>query len=139
MSKYYAIIATVLLKNQGIIGGKVEQNTFQRRRYPRVNVTLPVEYRHEKKMKRVLAKTVGEGGLMLSLSERIPVETKLNLNLFLPNMSPSSSVLYNLKAKGKIVWNQEEKGAYYSGISFIDITEDDRDMLRSFINKYKEI
>ncbi|MBI5181583.1 MAG: PilZ domain-containing protein [Nitrospirae bacterium] len=117
----------------------MEQNTFQRRRYPRVNVTLPVEYRYEKKTKRVLAKTIGEGGLMLSLSENIPVESKLNLNLFLPNMSPSSSVLYNLKAKAKIVWNQEEEGEHHLGVSFIDITEGDRDILRAFISKYKEI
>ncbi|MBI5043614.1 MAG: PilZ domain-containing protein [Nitrospirae bacterium] len=114
-------------------------DTFQRRRYPRVNVSLPVEYKSDGKTKRVLAKTVGEGGLMLNLNENLPIETRLNLNLFLPNMSPSSSVLYSLKAKGKIVWVQEEKDEIYCGISFIEIAQNDIEVLSAFINKYREI
>ncbi len=114
-------------------------DTFQRRRYPRVTVSLPVEYKSEGKTKRVLAKTVGEGGMMLNLNESLPLETKLNLNLFLPNMSPSSSILYNLKAKGKIVWIQDEKGEIHCGISFVEIADSDRNVLSAFISKYREI
>lgn len=114
-------------------------DTFQRRRYPRVNITLPVEYKSEGKTKRVLAKTVGEGGLMLSLAEHLPLEARLNLNLFLPNMSESSTALYNLKAKGKVVWTQDEREEFYCGISFIEIAENDRGILSAFISKYREI
>lgn len=117
----------------------MEMDSFQRRRYPRVNVTLPVEFKSDGRIKRVIAKTVGEGGLMLNLNETIPVETKLNLNLFLPNMSPSSTVLYNLKAKGRVVWVQEGKDEIHCGVSFLEIAEIDKEVLSSFISKYREI
>jgi hypothetical protein len=54
-------------------------------------------------------------------------------------MSQSSTALYNLKAKGKVVWTQDEREEFYCGISFIEIADNDRGILSAFISKYREI
>jgi c-di-GMP-binding flagellar brake protein YcgR len=122
--------------------GKEERETkphlgmvnFERRRHPRVVVDLPVEYwkiNHYKSCPS-RARNVGEGGLLLHLSEHLEMGQNLRLNLFI-DVGPD---LNSIDAVVQVVWkdiHQGEDGEVRTGVKFVDISPEDMDKLKHFL------
>ena len=107
---------------------------FERRKYPRFNVDLPVEYgRTELSIRNNRAFNVSEGGLLLYLPEPVEVGELLALKLFLP----SDSKLQTTEILVQVVWVdihlEKEWGDYRTGVRFADISLDDLNKIKNFL------
>lgn len=111
-------------------------HTKDRRRYPRLLLDLPLEY-------RVINAPYAHGGLVVNASEvglrvnsvkNIPVGTKLNIAV----LFPKGFELTNFEVLAEIIWKdihlEENWEGYQYGINFIEILEEDRKKLKQLLN-----
>ncbi len=125
--------------------GKEERKTeppfgladFERRRHSRFSVDLPIEYWQINKSKSRPGRMidVSEGGLLLHLSEPLEIGQNLGLNLFI-DIGPD---LDSIKAlvRVEVVWKDiylGKDGDYRIGVKFLDISAEDMDKLKNFLN-----
>ncbi len=107
---------------------------FEKRKHPRFNVDLPVEYvRTELSIQQGRAFNVSEGGLLLYLPEQIEIGQHLALKLFLP----SGSKWQPAEILVQVIWVdihlEKEWGDYRTGVRFADISLDDLNKIRDFL------
>jgi len=110
---------------------------FERRRYPRFSVALPVEYWLIDKFRSRPGQTidVSEGGLLLQLSEPLEIGQVVGLTLFI-TPGPSLDAIEAL-AQVAVVWRDAyagKDGAYQAGVKFVDISPADMDKWKNLIN-----
>ncbi len=108
---------------------------FERRKFPRFSVDLPVEYERIDSFipaGRVL--NISEGGLLIYFPERMEVGERLKLRLF---FSAIGSDLSAIEALVEVVWveidGDKEFGDYRSGVKFIYITPENMNSLKTFL------
>jgi c-di-GMP-binding flagellar brake protein YcgR len=107
---------------------------FEKRKHPRFDVNLPVEYaRSDLVSSRGEAVNASEGGLLLYLPERMEIDQHLSLKLFFS----SESELKTIETLVKVVWMDihigENRGDYRAGVKFVEISPGDLQKLRSFL------
>ncbi len=107
---------------------------FEKRRHPRFNVDLPVEYaRSSLSVKHGRTVNISEGGLLLYLPERVEIGQDLVLKLFFP----SGTALETVETMVQVVWTDihlaEDRGDYRTGVCFADISSEDLDKLMNFL------
>jgi len=109
--------------------------SFERRKYPRFNVDLPIEYSridssigHSGK-----ALDVSEGGLLIYFPEQMDMGQYIRLKLFL-------SIGFELNAievLAEVVWMDihldKGVGDYRCGVNFIDVSPEDMTKLKNFL------
>ena len=114
----------------------------ERRKYVRAEVSAVVKWsketgaREQKGEFEDTIKNIGGGGICLATDERLDVGERLSLSIELPTDE-------TIHARGKVVWINEfeiigaktEKG-FYVGVEFMDITEEDRDKVETFVYEY---
>ena len=107
---------------------------FEKRRYPRFSVDLPMEYTWRDlvaKQGRVI--NVSESGLLVYCPEQMEIGQALRLKLFFP----SGSELNMMEIVNQVVWmdvhKEKDWGDYRSGVKFVDISPVDVDKLKSFL------
>jgi len=108
---------------------------FERRKHPRVNVDLPIEYtRNELVVMHGRVFNASEGGLLLYLPERTEIGQHLALKLFFP----SGSKLETIQTVIEVAWIEihlgKEWGDYRTGVRFVDISLEDLDKLKNFLS-----
>jgi hypothetical protein len=111
-------------------------NNRERRRYARIVIDLPIEYRDKDDscLRGAIVVNAGEGGFLIESTRDIPVGTELNVTvLFLKGFE-----LANFKAVTKIVrkepyWKEDWKGYQY-GLEFTQILDGDRRELNLLIS-----
>jgi len=107
---------------------------FERRKYPRFNVDLPIEYaRNDSAVKHDRAANASEGGLLVYLPEKIEIGQYLSLKLFFY----IGSELNTVETLVQVVWIDIHLdiswGDYRTGVKFIDISSEDMTMLKNFL------
>lgn len=113
---------------------------FERRRHPRFNIDLPIEYypidssiSHSGR-----AINISEGGLLVYLPEKVEVGQYLKMKLFFP----LGSDLNTIEMVGQLVWMdihlEKGWGDYRSGVRFIDISSEDQNKLKKFLKTLSE-
>ena len=112
---------------------------FERRKRPRFSCDLPAEYWHINGSKNFpgRAANISEAGLLLFICEEIEIGQNLRLKLFFSGFKFKST-----EAQVEVVWKdfQFEKGEDYRiGVKFINISQEDMDKLKNFINYLKNI
>jgi c-di-GMP-binding flagellar brake protein YcgR len=125
--------------------GKEERETeprfglasFEKRKHPRFSVDLPVEYWQINKSKSRPGRMidVSEGGLLLHLSEPLEIGQNLGLNLFI-DIGPDLDSIEAL-VQVEVVWKDiylGKDGDYRIGVRFVDISAEDLDKLKNFLN-----
>ena len=110
---------------------------FERRKHPRFSVALPIEYWPMGQPKSRLGRTidVSEGGLLLHLSEPLEMGQNLGLNLFI-DIGPDLDSIEAL-VQVEVVWKDlylEKDGDYRVGVKFVDISSEDMDKLKTFLD-----
>ena len=111
-----------------------------RRKYPRVFMDLPLEYRvrHGAHARGGLVVDASETGLLIYSTEEIPIGTRLKIGV----LFPKECELANFEVFAEIVWKQvnleKEKKGYQYGVKFLQILEEDHLKLKQLlIGKYK--
>ncbi len=109
---------------------------FEKRRHPRFNVDLPIEYaRSRLSIKQGRAINISEGGLLLYLPERVELGQHLALKLFFT----SGASLETVETMAQVVWTDihpaEDWGDYRTGVFFTDISSEDLDKLMNFLRR----
>ncbi len=106
----------------------------EKRRYPRVFVDLPLEYRDEgdPSLHGAIVVNAGDGGFLIQSTRDIPLGTKLKVNI----LFPKEFELANFEAVTNIVRKepyreQDWEGnrvweGYEYGLEFIKVLEEDR-------------
>jgi hypothetical protein len=114
----------------------VERNLgSEKRKYPRFDVDLPIKYsRPSLFSKYARAVNASEGGLLLHLPEELGVGQQLILRLFFPP-SPNLNVIETVV---QVVWmdirlRKDWAWDYQTGVRFVDISREDRDVLKNFL------
>jgi hypothetical protein len=108
---------------------------FERRKYPRSNVNLPVEYypmnlsiNHNSR-----AINVSEGGLLIYTPERMKIGQYLKLRLFFP----SGFEVNTIETLVQVIWIDthlgEGWGDYRTGVKFVDISSEGLNKLKHFL------
>jgi c-di-GMP-binding flagellar brake protein YcgR len=104
---------------------------FERRKYPRFNLDLPIEYsRIDSSIGHTgKALNIGEGGLLLYFPEQIDIGQYIRLKLFLS----LGSELNTIEVLAEVVWMgiHLDRG-YQCGVNFIDISPEDMIKLKTF-------
>jgi len=107
---------------------------FEKRKHPRFNVDLPIEYiRSNSIVNHGETINASEGGLLVYFPERIEVGQHLSLKLFF-----SSGFEFNtIETLVKVVWVDVHPGEncedYRAGVTFVDISIGDLEKLIIFL------
>jgi c-di-GMP-binding flagellar brake protein YcgR len=111
---------------------------FERRRHPRVKISLTLEYfRIDSSLKQTgRTSNASEGGLEIYVSDQLEVGDQLRLKVFF-----SSGVeLKSIDVVAEVVWTDlrlgEAWGEYRSGVKFIEISPEDLQILKDFLMSF---
>lgn len=108
----------------------------ERRRFPRLNASVAVEYSIIEKnpFKEItFTKSISSGGICLIVYEEIEVDTTLSLKI---NLTDDNDFI---EAKGRVVWSSEfsldpDKNKRWDlGIEFLEASEDDRKRVSKYV------
>ena len=128
-------------KNEGR-EGKVHFGlaNFERRRYPRFSVNLPIEYYpvETPNSHKGHAGNLSEGGLMVYLSEKPEMGQIFHVKLFFPSVPDLQAV----EMLTQVVWVDllyVENGDYRAGLEFMAISPADINQLINFLNNLSRI
>lgn len=112
--------------------GKSGVVTIEKRRFPRFTVDLPLKYSELKVRKKQggIAHDASEGGLLVYLQEKLPLGTRLKIEVFFSH----GFRLTPIKAEAEIVWadirGPEDWGEFKYGLKFVNIGKDDFSKLK---------
>jgi len=107
----------------------------ERRRFPRINARLPIQFKDIQRpietYTGTLTKDVSESGARFISSDFLSIFTRLLLEVTVPAFSRP------VKAISKVAWIQKipRSNQYSVGVQFMDMTEEDKKHLSSFISK----
>ncbi len=109
-----------------------------KRRHARKNARVPLQFKDIQRpietYSGTLTKDVSEGGVRFIASEFLSVFTRLLVEISMPSFSRP------IKAISKVAWIQKQpRGSQYNvGLQFLDMAEDDKKHLASFLAKSPE-
>jgi len=113
---------------------------FERRKFPRFTIDLPIEYYPENSESAFSGRALNasEGGLLIYLPEKVEIGDLLKLKLFFT----MGQDLNMIEATAQVAWIDihlgEDWGDYRSGLRFIDISSEDLQKLKSFLRSLLE-
>jgi len=108
---------------------------FERRKYPRFNVNLPIEYYRIDSSIRNNGKAlnISESGLLIYFPEEMEIGQHLKLRLFLA----SGSEMNTIETLVEVVWTDihlgKDWGDYRTGVKFVNISIEDMEKLKNFL------
>ncbi len=113
----------------------------EKRKHPRFNMELPLDYRamDAPRVTGALVVNASESGLLVHSIKDLPIGTKLNIAVLFPKRFE----LANFEVFAEIVWKdirwQENREGYLFGIKFINILEEDHRKLKQLLGDRHEI
>jgi len=108
---------------------------FERRKYPRFSVDLPVEYYqiNSSISHTGRALNASEGGLLIYFPELMEIGQHLKLTLFFT----SGSKMNTIETLVQVLWIDIHLGGgwgdYRTAVRFVDISQEDLDRLKNFL------
>ena len=113
---------------------------FERRKHPRFNVDLPVEYtRLESTLRQTgRALNASEGGLLIYFPERMEIGQQLRVKLYFS----AGTDLQSVECFVEVVWVDihlgESWGDHRSGVKFLDVSSEDLNKIRKFLKSLSQ-
>ena len=113
----------------------------EKRKHPRVNMELPLEYRalDAPILYGAMVVNVSESGLLVHSVKDLPIGTKLNIAVLFPRGLEFS----NFEVLAEIVWKdiyrEENREKYKFGLKFISISEEDQQKLKQLLGDRHKI
>lgn len=111
----------------------------EKRRYSRLDINVNVNWKRiagnvvSDSIAKGVSKNISEGGICLIVYEKLNIGDIIALDIELP-------IGKVIKARGRVAWGKDfeivgwEKG-YDIGIELIDVSQQDKDILRNFVFK----
>jgi c-di-GMP-binding flagellar brake protein YcgR len=107
---------------------------FEKRKYPRYSVNLPMEYaRSDSIVNQGQALNASEGGLLVYFPERVEIGQHLSLKLFFSSVSEFNTIETLVEVVWVDVHTIEEREDYRAGVKFVDISPGDLEKLTIFL------
>ena len=119
----------------------LSHNINEKRKYPRFELDLPLEYRETDSplARGALVVNASESGLLVHSIKNIPTGTKLNIAV----LFPKGFELSNFEVLAEIVWKdiywQENREGYQLGLKIIQILEEDHQKLKQLLDDGEDI
>lgn len=130
------------------------ETSAERRRYPRLPLTLSIQFMLVNREKlspafETLSADMGVEGLAMTCEKKLELEQKVLLTLLVPENASSKLRQFDGQVgteKGcipvallsRVAWCQNQGGKKYRvGVQFLEITETGRDILKAFFFDYK--
>jgi len=108
---------------------------FEKRRYPRFSVDLPVEYtRRDLVAKHGRVINASEGGLLVYFPEQMEIGQHLRLKLFFTSGSELNMMEIVNQVVRMDVQMGKDWGDYRTGVEFVDISLEDQCTLKMFFS-----
>ena len=104
----------------------------EKRRYPRFQLSLPIEFRvlNDKDAHGAMIVNASETGLLVQSPKNIPVGTRLTIAV----LFSKGFELANFEVVAEVVWGKshpnEGREGYQFGLRFVHILEEDRQKLK---------
>jgi c-di-GMP-binding flagellar brake protein YcgR len=125
---------------EGYFNRPLKEYFTDRRRYPRVHIDLPLEYRveYDAQAHGAIVRDASEGGFLICSLEDIPIGAKLEMTV----LFSAEYELVKFEVSGEIIWKNAdaekgnvEKGedGYQYGLKFVQILEEDYWKLRALL------
>jgi len=117
------------------------KKNFERRRFPRISVDLPLEYQSQDRSKPhgALVLNLSEAGLQLFSLQDLPVGAVLNITV----LFPKGFRLANFKVSAEIVWKSVlydvDFNGYRYGLRFIKLLREDQWELQRLLHSYSGV
>ncbi len=108
----------------------------EKRKYPRLDINVNINWKkvsQDSVAVKGMSKNISEGGICLIVYEKLNKGDILSLDIELPTGKV-------IRSRGKIAWTKDfeiigrEQG-YDVGVELMDISDQDREVLRSFVFK----
>jgi len=104
----------------------------ERRKYIRLGSAINIEYKTTGRHiagNQTKSKNISAGGVKITIKEKLPLNSQLNLKFILPGDSKPVEVI------GQIVWQQpqNEFGEYDTGIQYVQIEPDDIQRITDYV------
>ncbi len=107
---------------------------FEKRKYPRFSVDLPIEYRRsDLSADQGRAINASEGGLLLYLPELMGIGDHLRLKLFFTMGSEMNAIEMLVDVVWVDIHLEKDWGDYRTGVRFVEISTEDLGKLKSFL------
>jgi c-di-GMP-binding flagellar brake protein YcgR len=111
------------------------EKDLERRNHPRFLLNLPIEYYSIDSPTTTPGHTLNasQGGLMACLQETLQKGQHINLKVYFS----SGAKLFTVETKAEVMWvdpNRGEDGTYRYGVKFVDISSENHEKLKSFLN-----
>jgi hypothetical protein len=108
---------------------------FEKRRYPRFSVDLPVEYsRKDLVVKQGRVINASEGGLLVYFPEQMEIGQHLRLKLFFTSGSELNMIEIMNEVVRTDVPTRKVWGDYRTGVKFVDISLENQCALKMFLS-----
>ncbi len=113
---------------------------FERRKFPRFTIDLPIEYQQDDSDTRYSGRALnaGEGGLLIYLPEKVEIGDVLKLKLFFTLGHDLNTVEMTVEVAWTDIHLGEEWGDYRSGVKFVDISSENLLNLKGFLKNLSE-
>ena len=109
---------------------------FEKRKYPRFNIDLPIEYNRSDSFVNVgKATNASEGGLLLYLPEPMEMGQYFKMKLFFSEGSELNIIEMLVQVVWKEIQLREGREDYRTGVKFVFISPQDLEKLKTFISK----
>ena len=111
-----------------------EQSGRDRRKDPRLDVTIKVDYSTKEMFVSNYVTNLSKGGVFIQTEAPLPIQSQINLTFTLPDFN------IKIEAKGKVTWTYDIKKGTSSivrgmGIKFTDLPEQHKALIEDYISK----
>lgn len=117
-----------------------ENNFEERRKFPRLNLTVDIEYsvlRKEPSSKvEGQSKNLSSGGICLIVYEEVKIGDSLALVINLPEGERPIQAKGMVKWIGEFILSADKKNSWDVGVEFIGINEADREKLSRYVFRF---
>jgi len=112
----------------------------EKRKHPRVNMNLPLEYRvsDAPKAQAGMVINASESGLLVHSFKDMPVGTKLNIAVLFPKGFELTNFEVLAEVVRKDIYWQENRQEYEFGLKFVHILEEDYQKLKRLLVEESE-
>jgi c-di-GMP-binding flagellar brake protein YcgR len=113
---------------------------FERRKYPRINIDLPIEYYRIDSPDRNNGRAINasEGGLLIYFSGHMEIGQRVRMKLHFA----SDSSMNTIEMLAEVVWIDIQldtgRGDYRCGVRFVDISSEDMTKMKNFLRSLSE-
>ena len=112
----------------------------EKRRYPRVLINLPVNFRMIGELKAApgVVLNASEAGFLIQTFKDMPIGTRIDIKVLFKVLFPKGVKFTNIKAIATIIWKDtywwEDWEGYQYGVKFIQILDENYRKLKLILN-----